>query len=417
MLSENGRRRAVITGVGWTTPLGSNIDAVWKALLAGQSGVGKITQFDASDLPCQIAGEIPDFVAADHMPRKEARRMARASQIALAAVQLAVQDAGLAEPLAEPSRLGVAVGTAVGGLERAFEGYAMYKQGGVSKVNPFTLPSAASNMPAFHVADRFGAHGPSKTLVTACATGTQTVGEAAEMIRSGHADMVLAAGTEALVTDFMFAGFSAMRALPTSYNDRPEAASRPFDRDREGFVFSEGAAGVVLESLDRARARGAEIYAEVIGHASSSDAFHMAAPDPSGAGALRTMRWALADAGVAPQDVDYINAHGTSTPANDGVETLAIKMLFGERAYNVPISSTKSMIGHPMGASGAIEAVVGALTLKRGEIHPTINLENPDPACDLDYVPGEARRAEVNVVLSNSFGLGGQNACLVLRRV
>ncbi|MCH7610265.1 MAG: beta-ketoacyl-ACP synthase II [Chloroflexi bacterium] len=415
---SNGLRRAVITGVGVITPLGSNLESFWQALLAGRSGIRKIQQFDASNLPCRIAGEIPDFEATDHIPAKKARRMARSSQIAVAAVQMAVADAGLEEPLAEPERVGVSVGTGIGGLDRAIEADRAYQiHGLVAKVNPFTIPAAIPNMSAFHVANRYGAHGPSMSVVTACATGTQSVGEAAEMIRTGRADVVLAAGTEALIQDFTLAGFAAMRALPTHYNDDPERASRPFNIDREGFVFSEGAAGLVIESLEGARERGAHIYAEVAGHASSSDAFHMAAPDPSGAGALRTMRWALEDAEVSTDEVDYINAHGTSTVANDAVETLAIKLLFDERAYQIPISSTKSMIGHPMGASGAIEAVVSALTIERGVIHPTINMESPDPDCDLDYVSQGAREADVKVVLSNSFGLGGQNACLVLRKV
>lgn len=416
-LETNGHRRAVITGIGVTTPLGSQVEAFWQALLAGRSGVRKIQQFDASDLPCQIAGEIPDFEATDFMPAKEARRMSRSSQIAVAAIQMAVEDAGLEEPLADPERVGVSVGTGAGGLDRAIEADRAYQINRRARVNPFTIPASISNMSAFHVAHRYGAHGPSKSLVTACATGAQIVGEAVDMVRTGRADVVLAAGTEALIQDFTLAGFAAMRALPTHYNDDPERASRPFNIDREGFVFSEGAAGLVIESLEGAQKRGAHIYAEIAGHASSSDAYHMAAPDPSGAGALRTMRWALEDARVSTDEVDYINAHGTSTPANDAVETLAIKLLFDEQAYEIPISSTKSMIGHPMGASGAIEAVVSALTIERGAIHPTINLEAPDPDCDLDYVPQEAREADVKVVLSNSFGLGGQNACLVLRKV
>ncbi len=416
-LVTNNRRRAVITGVGVTTPLGSNVEAFWQNLLDGRSGIRRIQQFDASDMPCKIAGEIPDFEATDHIPAKEARRMARSSQIALAAVQMAVADAGLEELMGEPERVGVSVGTGIGGLDRAVEGARAYREQGLNKVNPFTIPAAIPNMSAFHVANRYGALGPSKSTVTACASGTQAVGEAAEMIRTGRADVVLTAGFEALIQDFVLAGFAAMRALPTHHNDDPERASRPFDSDREGFVFSEGAAGLVIENLEKAQKRGAHIYAEVAGHASSSDAFHMAAPDPSGAGALRTMRWALEDAQLSPDEVDYINAHGTSTPANDAVETLAIKLLFGEQAYEIPISSTKSMIGHPMGASGAIEAVVSALAIDRGAIHPTINLEIPDPDCDLDYVPQEAREADVRVVLSNSFGLGGQNACLVLKKI
>lgn len=414
---NNSSRRVVITGIGAITPLGTGVEKLWEGLLAGRSGIRKIEHFDASDLACQIAGEIPDFVSTDHIPAKETRRMSRASQIALAAIQMAVENAGLEEPLADSERIGVTLGTAVGGLERSIEGARAYREEGPNKVNPFTIPSSIANMSAFHISERYKAHGPSMCLVTACATGTQIVGEAAQTIRDGRADIVLTAGTEAMIEGFAVAGFAAMRALPTNYNDDPERASRPFDAKREGFVFSEGAAGLVIESLESAQERGAHIYAEIAGHASSSDGYHMAKPDPSGAGAQRTMRWALEDAQVSPDEVGYINAHGTSTPANDSVETLAIKSLFGEAAYGIPISSTKSMIGHPMAASGAVEAIVCALTIDRGAIHPTINYENPDPDCDLDYVPNEARDANVNITLSNSFGLGGQNACLVLKRM
>ena len=412
----NSRPRVVITGMGVATPIGCNLDTFWESLLAGKSGIRRITRFDPSKFPCQIAGEIQDFVAEDFLTPKEARRMALSSQLAMAVVQMAVQDSGLPEPFADPERVGVSMGTAIGGLDRAFTAYQEYIEKGLSKVNPFVVPSAMHNIATFHVADRYGALGENKTIVTACAAGTQSVGEAAEMIRRGHADVVLTGATEAAVAEFLLAGFTAMRALPTSYNDQPERASRPFDALREGFVFSEGAAGLVLESLEHAQARGARIYVEVAGHASSSDAFHIATLDPSGSGALRTMRWALEDGDISPDEVGYINAHGTSTPANDSVETLAIKLLFGEQAYNIPISSTKSMIGHAMGASGAIEAVACALTIDRGVIHPTINLENPDPDCDLDYVADGPRKADVRVALSNSFGLGGQNASLVLRR-
>ena len=417
-MTQNGerRRRVVITGMGVASPVGSTLEKFWAALLAGKSGIRRITRFDASGFPCQIAGEIPDFEVEDFLSPKEARRMSFASQIALGVIQMAVQDAGLPERSSNPERVGVSLGTAIGGLERAFAAYAEYLEKGLSKVNPFVIPSAMHNSATFYVAERHAAQGPNKTIVTACAAGTQAVGEAAEMIRLGHADVVLTGAAEAAVSDFMFAGFAAMRALPINYNDDPQRASRPFDASREGFVFSEGAAGLVLESLEHAQQRGARIYAEVAGHSSSSDAFHIATLEPSGNGALRTMRWALEDAQLAPSAVGYVNAHGTSTPKNDAVETLAIKLLFGERAYDIPISSTKSMLGHSMGASGAIEAVACALTLKRGTIHPTINLEHPDPACDLDYVAAGARQADVTVALSNSFGLGGQNACLVLRR-
>lgn len=414
---ENRRRRVVITGLGVITSLSSDLEEFWSSLLAGKSGVRPITQFDASGFPCQIAGEIPDFIAEDHIPNKQARRMARTTQIGLAAVQLAVANSGWKEPFPEPERVGVSFGTAIGGLDHAFNNMEKFKNTGLARVNPFAIPASIPNMTGFHVATRYHAVGPNKTVVTACATGTQAVGEGSDFIRYGRADIVLAGGSEALIQDFTLAGFAAMRALPTNFNDDPTRASRPFDAKREGFIFSEGAGALVLESLESAQARNAYIYAEVAGHASSSDAYHVAAPDPSGDGAVRTMRWALEDSGKELDEVDYINAHGTSTPVNDATETLAIKKLFGEGAYNIPISSTKSMIGHAMGASGAIEAAVMALTIDRNVIHPTINYEYADPDCDLDYVTEGAREHSVDVALSNSFGLGGQNACLVLKRV
>ncbi len=414
-MSEAGRRRVVVTGLGLITPLGSEVEAVWQALLAGRSGIRRITLFDPSGLRCQIAGEIPDFDPLQHFPAKEARRMARATQIALVAARKALQDSGLPTPMPQPERVGVYFGTAIGGIERAVEGLEILRGHMPGRVGPFHLPSSIPNMPAFHVANAMGARGPNCTFTTACATGTQTIGEAAHAIRMGKADVILAGGTEAMIQDFAIGGFIAMRALPTHYNDQPQKASRPFDARREGFVFSEGAACLVLESLEHARRRGAHIYAEVAGYAASSDGYHIAALDPSAAGAKRTISLALQDAGLDPREIDYINAHGTSTAVNDAVETLAIKQIFGQRAYSIPISSTKSMIGHPMGASGAIEAAVCALTIEHGVIHPTINYEEPDPRCDLDYVPNQARPAAVRAALSNSFGLGSQNACLVLR--
>jgi len=410
------RPRVVITGMGMLTPLGSDLEPIWEQLRRGQSGIRRITHFDPSGLPCQIAGEIPDFRVEDYLPAKEARRMSRASQVALAASIKAVADSRLPLPLSEPERVGVYFGTAIGGLERFQEGLDTFRNQGLARVNPFTVPSALPNMPAFHVTLNFGALGPNCTITTACATGTQTIGEAVGAIRDGRADVVIAGGTEALIREYSLAGFAAMRALPTSFNDAPQSASRPFDARREGFVFSEGGACLVLERLQHAQARHASIYAEVLGYASTSDCFHIAAPDPQASGAQRTMRWALSDAGLRPDQVDYINAHGTSTPANDAIETLAIKNLFGEHSRRVPISSTKSMIGHPMGAAGAIEACICALSLRDQIIHPTINYETPDPECDLDYVPNQARPADLRVALSNSFGLGGQNACLVLGR-
>jgi 3-oxoacyl-[acyl-carrier-protein] synthase II len=414
--SSDQRHRVVITGLGVITPLGNELESFWQALLAGKSGVRKITQFDPEGIPCQIAGEIVHFEATDYIQAKHARRMSRVSQIMFAAAKMAMEDSKLAIPFPKPERVGVYSGTAIGGIERAVEGLLIFRAKGLSKVNPFSLPSALPNMPAFHVTSEFNALGPNTTIATACATGTQTVGEAAHAIRMGRADVIIAGSAEALIQDFTFAGFSTMRALPINFNDEPERASRPFDAKREGFVLSEGSACLILESLDHARSRAAHIYAEIVGYASSSDAYNIALPDPSAKGAIRTMRWALEDADISPAQVSYINAHGTSTPANDSAETLAIKTLFGEVAYQIPISSTKSMIGHTMGASGAIETAVCALSLERGLIHPTINYEYPDPELDLDYVPNHARELSLEYVMSNSFGLGGQNACIVLKR-
>ncbi len=413
---RSDEQRVVITGLGLMTPLGLTVQETWEGLIAGRSGIGPITLFDATGYPSRIAGELKGFEPQKYVGFKEARRMARSSQVAVATAQEAIADAGFNNGWANPERVGVVVGTAMGGFDMAAQQMRVLWQKGWQRVSPFALPASIPNMPAFHISRFFGAQGPTTTVTSACATGTQAVGEACELIRRGAADLVIAGGVEALIHEVAFAGFAAMRALSTR-NDEPERASRPFDADRDGFVFSEGAGILILESLAHARARGARIYAEVLGHASASDAYHIAAPDPTGAGAIRAMRWALEDAGLTPDDVDYINAHGTSTPINDAVETLAIKTLFGEQAYNIPISSTKSMLGHPMGGAGAIEAAVCALIIHHGIIHPTINYETPDPECDLDYVPNEARRADVRVVLSNSFGLGGQNACLVLGAV
>jgi beta-ketoacyl-acyl-carrier-protein synthase II len=410
------RHRVVITGLGAVTPLGSSVKLLWDGLLAGKSGIRRITQFDASFLPCQIAGEIPDFDPTQYMERKETRRFPRSSQIAMASASQALADAGLSNPVPDPERTGVVYGTAMGGIERVVEGIHILQTQGLDRVNPFTVPTGIPNLPAFLISYTFKCLGPNSTICTACATGTQTVGEAAELIRRGAADVVITGGVEALIRDFAIGGFCAMRALPLNYNDRPEAASRPFDAKREGFIFSEGAAALVLESLEHAKARGARVYAEVAGHASSSDAYHMAAPEPEASGPRRAMRWALEDAGLRPDQVDYINAHGTSTPLNDSTETFAIKKVFGDHAYKLVISSTKSMLGHAMGASGSIEALICALTITNGIIPPTINYEYPDPECDLDYTPNQPRQTSVKVALSNSFGLGGQNACLVLKQ-
>jgi 3-oxoacyl-[acyl-carrier-protein] synthase II len=413
---ERVRRRVVITGVGAISALGSSVRQLWEGWMAGRSGVRKITQFDASQFPCQIAGEIPDFDVEKYMDRKEARRFPRSGQIALASAVEAGADASLGAMVPNPERGGVIFGTAMGGMELWEESLTTLKQLGFGRMNPFTLPFSVPNLSAFLIAKQFQCLGPNATITTACATGTQTVGEGCEIIRKGKADIMFVGGTEALVKDYAIGGFGAMRALPVNYNDRPEAASRPFDSKREGFVFSEGAGALVLEDLEHALKRGVRIYAEVIGQASSCDGYHIAVPEPEGSGAKRTMRWALEDAGIALNEVDYINAHGSSTPLNDMTETKAIKEVFGDHAYKLAVSSTKSMIGHAMGGTGALEAIACTLAIHHGWLPPTINYENPDPECDLDYVPNTARKMEVRVALSNSFGLGGQNACLILRK-
>jgi len=407
------RRRVVVTGIGAMTPLGLTMEETWRRLLAGESGIGCITQFDPSDLPTHIAGELKDFDPSDYIDHKETRRMARCSQVAVATAQEAVSDAALEIPLENPERVGTLIGSGVGGYERAIEGVDTYRERGLRRVNPFVPISMLINMPSHHVSYWSGAKGSISTVVAACATGTQAIGEASEYIRRGAADVMICGGVDAMIHFTLLVGFCSMRALSTR-NDEPERASRPFDVERDGFVLSEGAGVFVLEGLDHALDRGARIRAEVLGHASSSDAFHVAQPDPEGEGASNAMTWALEDADVTPSDVDYINAHGSSTPISDPIETLAIKRVFESHAYTVPISSTKSMIGHPMGGAGAIEAAVCVRSIEEGVIHPTANLDNPDPDCDLDYVPDGARKANVRVTLSNSFGLGGQNACLVL---
>jgi len=412
-------RRVVITGLGVLTSIGMGKEPFWASLREGRSGISPISAFDPSEFTTRFAGEIKGFEPGRYMNPKEARRVARCSQLAVATLKETLTDAGLPQQFSveDGERVGVLIGTAVGGLDRAsaeIEAYHTHRQ--LSKVGPFAGTSLLANMPAHHISQAVQALGPINTVVTACASGTQAVGEAAEVIRRKAADVMVCGGVDNLVQDFAIVGFSAMRALSTR-NDAPAQASRPFDKDRDGFVLSDGCALLVLESLPHARARSARIYAEVLGQSSSSDAFHVAAPDPNAAGAIRAMRWALQDAHVDASEIEYINAHGTSTPLNDAGETRAIKALFGEAAYRIPISSTKSMLGHCMGASGAIEAIVCALTIHHSVIPPTINYQTPDPECDLDYVPNTARDKSVHVALSNSFGLGGQNACLVLGAV
>ncbi len=408
--------RIVITGMGAVSVLGTGLRPFWAGLIAGRSGIRRIQQFDTSHMPCQIAGEVPGFEAELYMERKEARRVPRSAQMAFAAAKMAVEDAGLSAPFPDPERAGVSFGTAIGGVDRIDDGIVTIRTQSYERLNPFVVPTSLPNVSAYLISQAYQCLGPTITVGTACATGTQAVGEGLEMIRRGAADIVIVGGTEALIQEYTIGGFCAMRALPTSYNDCPEKASRPFEKGREGFVFSEGAAALVLESEQHARARKARIYAELAGQASSSDGFHMAQPDPQAAGPSRAMRWAIENAGLKPEQIDYINAHGTSTPLNDLTETRAIKNVFGEHAYKLAISSIKSMLGHAMGASGALETIASAMTIYEGIIPPTINYDIPDPELDLDFVPNQARKQQVDTVLSNSFGLGGQNACIVLKR-
>ena len=412
---NDARKRVVVTGMGVVTPLGQSVDEFWKALVEGRSGIGPITLCDASPFPCKIAGEATDFDPADYMESRDARRMARFSQIAVASAALAIKDAGLNGSKLDWERVGVVMGNGVGGLPTIEENARVLVEKGGMRMSPFFIPMILPNMAAANVSRLFGLKGYTSTVITACAAGTQAIGEAVEAIKRGAADVLLAGGCEAGISQLGLGGFNIIKAL-TRQNDEPEKASRPFDAKRDGFVAAEGAAVLVVESLEHALSRGADIVAEMIGQGASSDAYHAVQPDEDGSGAARAMRWALENAGIGPDEVDYINAHGTSTPKNDLAETLAIKQVFGERAYKVPISSTKSMIGHAMGGSGAVEAVVSICTIANGEIHSTINYEYPDPECDLDYVPDGPRRQRVDTVLSNSFGFGGQNACLVLRR-
>jgi 3-oxoacyl-[acyl-carrier-protein] synthase II len=412
---NNNRVRVVVTGIGAVTPLGASVEQFWEGLVAGRSGVGPITLCDASQFPCRIAGEIPDFDPASYINPKEARRMARFSQMSVAAAAMAVENSGLDMGQEDQERVGVLLGNGVGGMPTTQDAVGDMNEKGGMKINPFFIPMMLPNMAAANVARIFGAKGYNSTVVTACAASNQAIGEAAEAIRRGAVDIVLSGGSEASISKIGLAGFSILKALSTR-NEEPTTASRPFDSDRDGFVPAEGAGILVLENMEHAINRGAPILAELLGYGASSDAFHLVQPEETGEGAARAMRWALANAGIGPENVDYINAHGTSTPLNDAMETKAVKRVFGDIAYKVPISSTKSMIGHGLGGAGALEAVACIKTIQEGIIHPTINQEHADPNCDLDYVPNVARYQNVDIVLSNSFGFGGQNTCIVLRR-
>ena len=409
------RKRVVITGMGAMTPLGETVDEYWGNLIQGRSGIGPMTQADPTGFPCAIAGEVRGFEPEKYIDAKEARRMARFTQLGVAAAIRAAESAGLNASTIVSEESGVVLGNGNGGMPTTEEqARVLFERGGM-KESPFFIPMILPNMAAAQISRILGLKGYSNTVITACAAGTQAIGEGAEVIRRGTAKVVFAGGTEAGICQLSLGGFSVIRALSTR-NEKPQRASRPFEANRDGFVPGEGAGILVLEEMEHAISRGAPILAEIVGYGVSSDAYHPVHPDENGEGAARAMSWAIADAGLTPQDIDYINAHGTSTPINDAVETLAIKKVFGEGAYKVPISSTKSMIGHALGGSGAVEAVVAVKTIQTGIIHPTINYEVPDPFCDLDYVPNVAREKDVRTVLSNSFGFGGQNACLVIRQ-
>lgn len=405
----------VITGMGCISPLGNTLAATWEAAVSGRSGVGPITQFDASELKTRFAAEVKDFDPVASLGRRDARRMDRYTQLAIVAVLEAIEQAGLQIGEANRERVGVVLGTGIGGAGTLISETKKMAERGPRWVSPHLVPMMLPDAAPGQIAILTGARGPNMSVVTACASGTNAIGEAAEMIRRGAADVMLAGGSEAGIIDVSVAGFSVMDAL-SSRNDDPQGASRPFDLDRDGFVIGEGAAFVVLETETAARARGARALAEVVGYGSTNDAFHISAPAENGAGAAACMRVALDDAGLGPSSIGYINAHGTSTRLNDSSETTAIKTVFGETAYSLPVSSTKSMTGHLLGAAGALEAIFCVQALRQGLLPPTINYQTPDPECDLDYVPNQARPAGIEVALSNSFGFGGHNACLILRK-
>ncbi len=408
-------RRVVVTGQGLVTPLGVGVEQTWKALCNGQSGIGRITRFDPAGYPSQIAGEVKGFDPAQFIEKKDIKKMDTFIQYAVGASRMAADDAGLKVTKDDADRVGVYIGAGIGGLPAIEHYHKVLQEKGPARVSPFFIPMVIINLASGQVAIRLGARGPNSCAVTACATGNHCIGDALRIIQRGEADAMLAGGTESTITPLTVAGFSSARALSTR-NDDPAHASRPFDRDRDGFVLGEGAGVLVLEEFERARRRGARIYCEVVGYAMTSDAYHITAPPDDGEGAIRCMELAIQDAGVSKDDIGYINAHATSTFA-DKVETEAIKRVFGERAYRIPVSSTKSMTGHLLGAAGGVEAAFCVLAIHDGLVPPTTNLEHPDPECDLDYVPGQARSATVRVAMSNSFGFGGVNACLLFKRV
>ncbi|HXG05415.1 MAG TPA: beta-ketoacyl-ACP synthase II [Candidatus Binatia bacterium] len=417
------RRRVVVTGLGALTPLGNSTEEFWAGLTQGRSGIGPITKFDAHQkdadgnyrFATRIAGEIRHFDPLKFVDKKEARRLDPYLQYALACSVMAVEDAALDPGRVDAARFGVIIGSGIGGIQTLLDGQETIRDKGPERVSPFLIPMLIVNMASGLVSMRFGARGPNSAVVTACATGNHAIGDAFKLIERDVADVMIAGGAEAIIVPLTIAGFCAMKAMSTR-NDEPTRASRPFDADRDGFVPSEGGGVVVLEALEHARRRDARIYAEIVGYGMSADAHHMTAPDPEGEGARQAMAAALRDAGVAAESVGYINAHGTSTPYNDKFETLAIKRLFGEHARRLAVSSTKSMTGHLLGAAGGVEAIATILAIHHGLLPPTINYETPDPDCDLDYVPNQARKQDVEVALSNAFGFGGTNATLAFRK-
>ncbi len=408
--------RVVITGLGIVSPVGIGKDAFWESLLAGKSGIGRISLFDATDYAAQIAGEVKDFNPTDYIDRKEARHMDRYAQFAVAAAKLAFEDSGMDLEKEDKDRIGTYIGAGIGGIDTMHQSYEKLFSKGPSRISPFFIPMMIANLAAGQVAINFGLHGPSECVVTACATGTNCIGDAFRLIQQGEADVMVAGGTEAAVSPAAVAGFAAMKALCMDHNDDPTHASRPFDKNRSGFVMGEGAGLVILESLEHAKARGAHIYAEIVGYGTNSDAYHVTSPAPDGSYQAKCMKLALDDAGLAPRDVDYINAHGTSTHLNDAGETKAIKEIWGDAAKDVSVSSIKSMTGHLLGAAGGVEAIATVLTVEKDIMPPTINYETPDEGLDLDYVPNKAREKKVRAAISNNFGFGGHNACIVFKK-
>lgn len=410
------KNRVVITGLGAITPIGIGKNEFWQALVAGKSGIDKTTRFDASEYAAQVAGEVKDFEPTTYIDKKEAKRMDRYTQFSVAATKLAIDDAKLDLDQEDRDRIGVIVGTGIGGIETMHQQYVTLFSKGPSRISPFFIPMMIGNMAAGQTSIAFGLRGPSSCVVTACATGTNCIGDAFRLIQNGEADVMVAGGTEACISPAAVAGFAAMKALCTDHNDDPAKASRPFDKTRSGFVMGEGAGVVILESLEHAQKRGAHIYAEVAGYAYNADAYHITSPSPGGMQAAKCMEKALKDANMKPEDIDYINAHGTSTHLNELTETQAIKTAFGDHAYKLAISSNKSMTGHLLGAAGGMECIATALTVENDIMPPTINYEVPDEECDLDYVPNTARKKVVRAALSNSLGFGGHNACIILKK-